>query len=246
MGRDSLLEFHAQPLGCVHAWGAARARHARIRLRNGPFRTIPDSLRSPQGFEMSCAAPSPFLDRRKSGHIHPAPTYVGAPKDGSPRRRAIAARIARRLCAPAASAPSPFLDSRKSAASTARANVCASFLVTRYRKVGIQPAPSRHRSPTRSRTVRGFPHGPITDSRQSKIGRVDRPRQCVWPSILVTGYRKVGIQPAPSRHRSLTRSRTVRGCPHSPITDSRQSKIGRVDCPRLATCGLGSILVTGY
>jgi hypothetical protein len=39
-GRDSLLEFHA------HAWGVARARHSRVSLRNGPLRTIPDSLRS--------------------------------------------------------------------------------------------------------------------------------------------------------------------------------------------------------
>ncbi len=57
MGRDSLLEFHAQPLGCVHAWGVARARHARVSLRNGPFKTIPDSLCSPQGFEMRVARP---------------------------------------------------------------------------------------------------------------------------------------------------------------------------------------------
>ena len=67
MGRDSLLEFHAQPLGCVHAWGVARARHSRVSLRNDPLRAIPDSLRSPQGFEMRVArAPSPFLDGRKS------------------------------------------------------------------------------------------------------------------------------------------------------------------------------------
>jgi hypothetical protein len=46
MGRDSLLVFHVQLLGCVHAWGVARARQARVSLRNGPFRTIPDSLSS--------------------------------------------------------------------------------------------------------------------------------------------------------------------------------------------------------
>ncbi len=39
------------------AWGVARARHARVSLRNGPFRTIPDSLRSPHGFEMRVARP---------------------------------------------------------------------------------------------------------------------------------------------------------------------------------------------
>ena len=57
MGRDSLLEFHAPPLGCVHAWGVARARLARVILRNNPFRTIPDSLCSPRGFEMRVARP---------------------------------------------------------------------------------------------------------------------------------------------------------------------------------------------
>jgi hypothetical protein len=56
-------------------------------------------------------------------------------KQTCPRRRAIAARHARRLCAAAGTARSPFLDSRKSAASTARANVRASILVTGYRKV---------------------------------------------------------------------------------------------------------------
>ena len=72
------------PLGCVHAWGVARARHSRVSLRNGPLRAIPDSLRSPQGFEMRVArAPSPFLDGRKSGHIHPTPTCIGA--TGYPR-----------------------------------------------------------------------------------------------------------------------------------------------------------------
>ena len=45
------------PLGCVHAWGVARARHSRVSLRNGPLRAIPDSLRSPQGFEMRVARP---------------------------------------------------------------------------------------------------------------------------------------------------------------------------------------------
>ena len=72
---DSLLEFHAHRW-CVHAWGVARARHSRVSLRNGPLRAIPDSLRSPQGFEMRVTrAPSPFLDGRKSGHIHPTPTF---------------------------------------------------------------------------------------------------------------------------------------------------------------------------
>ena len=55
MGGELSLELHTQPLGCVHAWGVAHARHSRVSVRNGPFRTIPDSLRSPQGFEMRVA-----------------------------------------------------------------------------------------------------------------------------------------------------------------------------------------------
>ena len=39
------------------AWGEARARHPRVSLRNRPLRRIPDSLRSPQGFEMRVARP---------------------------------------------------------------------------------------------------------------------------------------------------------------------------------------------
>ena len=57
--------------------------------------------------------------------------------------------------------------------------MCASILVTGYPKIGKRPAPSRHRSAPRSQTVRGSRHSPITVSRQSKIGRVDRPRQRV-------------------------------------------------------------------
>jgi hypothetical protein len=45
------------PLRCMHAWGAARARHSPLSLQNGILRTFPDLLRSPQGFEMRVAPP---------------------------------------------------------------------------------------------------------------------------------------------------------------------------------------------
>ena len=194
----------------------ARARHARVSVRNGPFRTIPDSLCSPQGFEMSAARPAPHsrfstVENRVTSiprqHMSvrpetqgkhsacvvapslphtladcapprpqphhrfsiaenrprrpPEPTCVQASVTGCPRSqncprpRAIAPPHARRLCLAAGTVPSPFLDSRKSAASTARANKCASILVTGYPKDAKLPAPSRHRSPTLSQTVRG-------------------------------------------------------------------------------------------
>ena len=47
----------------------------------------------------------------------------------------------------------------------------------RIPEVSKQPASSLHRSPTLSQTVRGQGHSPITVSRWSKIGRVDRLRQ---------------------------------------------------------------------
>jgi hypothetical protein len=59
------------PLGCVHTWGVARARHARVSLRNGPFRTIPDSLRSPQGFEMRVAITVSRSSPRQHASVRP-------------------------------------------------------------------------------------------------------------------------------------------------------------------------------
>ena len=57
-GRDSLLEFHAHRLRCMHAWGAARARHSRVSLQTSILRTIQDLLRSAQGFEMRVLPPN--------------------------------------------------------------------------------------------------------------------------------------------------------------------------------------------
>ena len=55
-------------------------------------------------------------------------------------------------------------------------------------------------------------------------------------SIGVTGYPKIGKQPAPSRYRFLTIPHPVRASRHSPITVSRWSKIGRLDRPRKHVC----------
>jgi hypothetical protein len=84
-------------------------------------------------------------------------------------------------------------------------------------------------------TVRPGQHSPITFSRWSKIGRIDRPRQhpCKHRCDPIPSVNK---QPAPSRQRSPTLLRTVRGSRHSPITVSRWSKIGRVDRSRKRVC----------
>jgi hypothetical protein len=131
--------------------------------------------------------------------------------------------------------PSPFLDGRKSAASTARANMCAKRRYDWIPKVGKLPAPSRHRSPTLSQTVRASRHSPITVSPRPKSCPIDRPRKhgckhrCDW-------IPKVGKLPAPSRHRSLTCSQTVRASRYSPITVSRWLKSCPIDRPRQHMC----------
>ena len=57
----------------------------------------------------------------------------------------------------------------------------------RIPKISIQPASSRHRSPTRSQTVRRHGHSPTTVSRRSKIGHVDQPH-LMRASLVMTGY----------------------------------------------------------
>jgi hypothetical protein len=91
MGRDSLLEFHAQPLGCVHAWGVARARHCTGKPPKRSFKDNPrQSAFSSRFRDESCAAPSPFLDSRKSGHIHLPPTCVSVRPDTQDKHTACA------------------------------------------------------------------------------------------------------------------------------------------------------------
>jgi hypothetical protein len=88
-------------------------------------------------------------------------------------------------------------------------------------KISKQPAPSHHRSPTRSQTVRGHGLGPIIASRRSKIGPINSPRQRACKSRC-DRIPEVSKQPAPSHHRSPTRSQTVRGHGLGPITASRR------------------------
>ncbi len=119
-----MLEFHVHNMH-----GLGRAPHSRVSLRNGPSRTIPDSLRSPQGFEMRVARPHRRFSTNEnkvtsSSRQHASAT--GNPREAlSLRRRTIAPRHSRILCAATGSAPSPSLDSRKSVPSTSRANMVA-------------------------------------------------------------------------------------------------------------------------
>ena len=77
-GRDSLLEFHAHRLRCMHAWGAARARHSRVSLQTSILRTIQDLLRSAQGFEMRVLPPNHSFSKAENrvtstpANMHPS------------------------------------------------------------------------------------------------------------------------------------------------------------------------------
>ena len=122
---------------------------------------------------------------------------------------------------------SPITASRRSKIgpiNSPRQHACKSRC-DRIPEVSIQPAPSYHRSPTSWQTVRGHGIGPITASRRSKIGPINSPRQHACKSRYHR-IPEVSKQPAPSHHRSPTRSQTVRGHGLGPITASRRSKIG--------------------
>ena len=121
------------------------------------------------------SVPSPFLDGPKSvapttcANLRASIGVTGYPRSANcPRRRAITPSQSRRPCATAGTVPSPFLDGPKSAPPPARVHLCASIGVTRYPRSGKLPAPSRHRSPTFSQTVRDSRLSPTAASRWSK------------------------------------------------------------------------------
>ncbi len=83
------------------------------------------------------AAPSPFLDGRKSAastaHASMCASILvaGYPRSANcPRHRSPTCSQTVRASRRPGAAPSPFLDGRKSAASTAHASMCASIFVT--------------------------------------------------------------------------------------------------------------------
>jgi hypothetical protein len=112
---------------------------------------------------------------------------------------------------------------------------CVQVSFDRIPEVSIQHAPSRRLSSTRSQTVRRNGHSLVTVSRRSKIGPITFPHQHACKPRY-DRIPKVSMQPASLRHRSSTRSQTVRRHGHSPTTASRRSKIGHVDQPRQHAC----------
>jgi len=96
------------PLRCVHAWGVAHARHSPVSLRIGPspLRRIVHSLRFPQSSEMRVAQPNlrfSTVENRVTYtpvNMHPSIGMTGNPSSANRlRRRTIASRYSRRLCA---------------------------------------------------------------------------------------------------------------------------------------------------
>ena len=142
----------------------------------------------------SCAAQSPFLDRRKSGHIHPRQhaskhRYDRKPKLSKPpapslHRFPILSQAVRRhghgwRCTVSR-------QSKIGPVTIPRQHACK-HRYGRKPKVSKPPAPSHHRSPTLSQTVCRHGHGPITFSRQSKIRSRHHPTPSVRASIGMAG-----------------------------------------------------------
>ena len=226
-GRDSLLEFHAHRCGaCMH--GAARARHSRVSLQNGILRTIQDLLRSAQGFEMRVLPPNHSFSKAENrvtstpANMHPSDRTPKISKQHAPshyRSPTLSQTVRRHGHGPIIVSRQPNFGVINFALQHACKHRC-----DRIPKVRKSPAPSRHRPPALSQTVRGHGHTPAAATRWSK----NRPRRPA-PRQHVCKHRcdriaKVRKSPAPSRHRSPALSQTVRGRGHTPAADSRWSK----------------------
>ena len=125
-GRDSLLEFHAHRLRCMHAWGAARARHSRVSLQTSILRTIQDLLRSAQGFEMRVLPPNHSFSKAENrvtstpANMHPSDRTPKISKQHAPSRHRSP------TLSPPGTVRTPFLDAGKSVEPTTHPKSCAS------------------------------------------------------------------------------------------------------------------------
>ena len=179
--------------------GVARARHARVSLRNGPFSTILDSLCSSQGFEMSVARPHRRFStvENRVTSIPRQHMSVRPETQGKHSACVVAPSLPHTLadCAPPRPQPHRRFSTVENRPCRPPAPTCVcKHLSDRIPEVAKLPAPSRHRSPTRSQTVLGSRHSPIAVSRATvKIGRVDRQ---LAPKHLSDRIPEVGKLPA--------------------------------------------------
>ena len=157
-GRDSLLEFHAHRLRCMHAWGAARARHSRVSLQTSILRTIQDLLRSAQGFEMRVLPPNHSFSKAENrvtstpANMHRSDRIPKRSKQHAPshyRSPTLSQTVRRRGHGPIIVSRQPKIC----VINFARQHACK-HRCDRIPKVRKWPAASRHRSPTLSQTVR--------------------------------------------------------------------------------------------
>ena len=208
-GRDSLLEFHAHRLRCMHAWGAARARHSRVSLQNGILRTIQDLLRSAQGFEMRVAPPNHRFSKAENrvtstpANMHPSDRTPKISKQNAPShyRSLTLSQTVRRH------GHGPIIVSRQpnfGVINFARQHACKH----RIHKVRKWPAPSRHRPPALSQTVRGHGHTPAAASRWSK--KPAAPTRPAPTCVQASGAARTKATPVAcsARHESSVRSRS--------------------------------------
>ena len=167
-GRDSLLEFHAHRCGaCMH--GAPRARHSRVSLQTSILRTIQDLLRSAQGFEMRVAPPNHRFSKAENrvtstpANMHPSDRTPKISKQNAPshyRSLTLSQTVRRHGHGPIIVSRQPNFGVINFALQHACKHRC-----DRIPKVRKSPAPSRHRPPALSQTVRGHGHTPAAASR---------------------------------------------------------------------------------
>ena len=186
------------------------------------------------------------IDRRRHD-VGASVGEAGYPRSANcPRRRAIALPHSRRLCARQPVQPRITVSrwSKICPIDRPRQHGCK-HRCDRIPKVGKLPAPSRHRSPTLSQTVRVSRHSPMFVSRWSKIGPIVFPRQLVCERRC-DRIPKVGKPPAPSHRRAdalphSRRRRATAGSVPPPFPDGPKS------VPSTARANMcASIGVTGY
>ena len=154
------------PLRCMHAWGAARARHSRVSLQTSILRTIQDLLRSAQGFEMRVLPPNHSFSKAENrvtstpANMHPSDRTPKISKQHAPshyRSPTISQTVRRHGHGPIIVSRQPNFGVINFALQHACKDRC-----DRIPKVRKSPAPSRHRPPALSQTVCGSRHTPAT------------------------------------------------------------------------------------
>ena len=132
------------------------------------------------------------------------------------RRRTVAPRHSRTLCAAAGTVPAPFLKGRESVTLISHAHACKTSegpeANRKQTACAVAPSPSHTLAYCARQPAQ--PPSPFLDGPKSAPSSA---RATTWVQASVCDWiPKVGILPAPSRRRPLTLSHTVRASRHSP------------------------------